>query len=189
VPTDDEKAQPWEVLGSEYLLQSPWRNVRQDTVRIHNGQDIVYTYLEADPAALVVPLTTDGQIVVLRQYRLPVRAWVWEIVGGMIGTEDPDVAARRELREETGGVCGEIVPLGTFFACSGSLTSRHHMFLALDVTLAAQELEPMELIDIVLLDPDDAFARARDGRIDDAQSALALLMAEPFVRAHLAGRR
>jgi len=185
LPTADEKAAPWEVLGSEYLLESPWRNVRQDRVRLHTGDEILYTYLETTEAAMVVPLTTTGKIVVIRQYRLPVRAWTWEIVGGMVGAEAPVDAARRELQEEIGGQCGELIRLGSYYACSGSLSSRHYAFLALDVELSEQQLEPMELIELVLLDPDEAFARARDGRIDDAQSALALLMAEPLVRAYL----
>lgn len=189
MPTDDTRANPWEVLGSEYLLESPWRNLRQDRVRTHHGDEIVYSYLETGEAAFVVPLTTDGKLVVIRQFRLPVRTWTWEIVGGMVAADEPPiVAARRELREEIGGVCDQLVPLGSFFACAGALSARHHAFLALDVTLSAQELEPLELIEVVLLEPDDAFARARDGRIDDAQSALALLMAEPLVRTHLAAR-
>jgi ADP-ribose pyrophosphatase len=189
LPTDDTRAHPWEVLGSEYLLETPWRNLRQDRVRTHHGAEIVYSYLETTEAAFVVPLTTDGKLVVIRQFRLPVRTWTWEIVGGMVAVGEPPIeAARRELREEIGGVCEQLVPLGSYFACAGSLTSRHHAFLGLDVTLSAQELEPLELIELVLLEPDDVFARARDGRIDDAQSALALLMAEPLIRAHLAER-
>lgn len=184
---DDAPQQPWEVLGSEYLLKSPWRHVRQDQVRLHTGDEIVYTYLETTDAAFVVPLTTDGKIVVIRQFRLPPRAWTWEVVGGMIGADEaPIVAAERELREEVGGISSRLVPLGSYYACAGSLSSRHHAFLGLDVELIDPDLEPMELIERVLLEPDEAFARARDGRIDDAQSALALLMAEPHVRAHLA---
>ncbi|MCC7368512.1 MAG: NUDIX hydrolase [Chloroflexi bacterium] len=186
---EHERAHPWEVLGTEYLLKSPWRHVRQDQVRLHTGDEIVYTYLETTDAAFVVPLTTDGKVVVIRQFRLPARAWTWEVVGGMIAAGEPPIAAaERELREEVGGVGGRLVPLGSYYACAGSLSSRHHAFLGLDVELVDPALEPMELIERVLLDPDDAFARARDGRIDDAQSALALLMAEPHIRAHLAQR-
>lgn len=189
MPTDDTLGNPWEVLGSEYLLESPWRNLRQDRVRTHTGDEIVYSYLETTEAAFVVPLTTDGKLVVIRQFRLPVRTWTWEIVGGMVTAGEPPIeAARRELREEIGGVCGQLLPLGSFFACAGALSARHHAFLALDVTLSAQELDPLELIERVLLEPDDVFARARNGRIDDSQSALSLLMAEPLVRAHLAAR-
>jgi ADP-ribose pyrophosphatase len=133
----------------------------------------------------VVPLTADGQIVLLRQYRHPPRTWTWEIVAGSVGDEDPVEAARRELLEEIGGRCRELMPLGSYFGLPASAGSRHHAFLALDVELGETSHEPTELIETVLLDPDEAFARARDGRIDDAQSALPLLMAEPQVRAHL----
>jgi ADP-ribose pyrophosphatase len=181
-----DDSQPWEVLASEYLLRTPWRDVRSDRVRLHTGDEIAYTYLETPEAAFVVPLTTDGKIVVLRQYRHPPRVWTWEIVAGSIGAEDPAEAARRELLEEIGGRCRELVPLGSFYASVASASSRHHAFLALDVELGEAEREPMELIELLQLDPDDAFERARDGRIDDGQSALTLLMAEPRVRAHLA---
>jgi len=180
---------PWHVLGTEYLLRSPWRDLRVDRVRLHTGDEISYSYLEMPDAVFVVPLTTDGKIVVLRQYRHPVRAWTWEVVGGGVGAEGPVEAARRELLEEIGGRCRELVPLGSFYVGVATLTARSHAFLALDVELGAHEREPMELIETFLLDPDDAFARARDGRVDESQSALALLMAEPRVRAHLAARR
>jgi len=186
--TSRAEGEPWEVLGTEYLLRSPWRDVRQDRLRLQTGDEVAYTYLEAPEAAFVVPLTTDGRIVVLRQYRHPPRAWVWEVVGGAVGGDGPAEAARRELAEEIGGRCRELVLLGSFYALAGALSSRHHAFLAMDVELGEPHHEPMELLEIVLLDPDEAFARARDGRIDESQSALALLMAEPRVRAYLAER-
>jgi ADP-ribose pyrophosphatase len=139
-------------------------------------------------AVFVVPVTTDGKIVVLRQYRHPVRSWTWEIVGGGVGPDGVVGSAHRELLEEIGGRCRELVPLGSFYLGVGALTARGHAFLALDVELGEHEREPMELIDTFLLDPDDAFERARTGRIDESQSALALLMAEPRVRAFLAAR-
>ena len=184
-----EDGEPWEVLNSEYLLRTPWRSVRVDRLRLHTGDETDYIYLEAPDAAFVVPLTTDGQIVVVRQYRHPLRAWVWEIVGGMIGTDTPAEAAHRELAEEIGGRCRELIPLASYYPVAGTIAARHHAFLALDVELGETAHEPMELLEIVLLDPDEAFARARDGRIDESQSALALLMAEPHVRAYLASRR
>lgn len=185
---DHADGEPWEVLDTEYLLRSPWRDVRKDRVRIHTGDEIVYTYLEVPPAVFVVPLTVDGKIVVLRQYRHPPRAWAWEVVGGMVGEEGLAETAHRELEEEIGGRCRELVPLGSYYALSGSVSGRNHAFLALDVVLGETNREPMELLELVLLDPDDAFDRARDGRIDESQSALALLMAEPHVRAYLTER-
>jgi ADP-ribose pyrophosphatase len=180
--------QPWEVLRSEYLLRTPWRSVRSDWLKIHTGDEVRYDYLEAPDAAFVVPLTTDGKIALLHQYRYPVQAWIWEIVGGGVGPEGPHETALRELREEIGGRCRELVPLGSYLMGAGAMNVRSHAFLALDVELGEAEREPMELVEVVLLDPDDVFERARDGRIDESQSALALLKAEPLIRAYLTAR-
>ena len=62
-------------------------------------------------------------------------------------------------------------------------------FLAIDVELGSASREPTELLEVVLIEPDEAFARARDGRVTDGQSALALPRAEPIVRERLAHRR
>ena len=181
-------AESWTVLDSVYLQRSPWRSLRLDRVRLHTGQEISYSYAETPEAVFVVPLTTDGQIVLLRQYRYPLRSWVWEVPAGAVGDETPDASARRELAEEIGGHCGELVPLGPFYSSPAHLTSKNYAFLALDVEPGVQSLEATELLEIFLLDPADAFARARTGDITDGQSALALLKAEPLVRDWLDGR-
>ena len=176
------------MLGSAYLQRSPWRNVRVDRVRIHTGAEIDYTYLEVHPAVYVVPLTGDGRIVLIHQYRHPMRDWVWEVPAGSAGDEPADRTARRELAEEVGGRCGELVPLGWFYPSTAHLSHKSQAFLAIDVELGSASLEPTELLEVVLIEPDDAFARARDGRVTDGQSALALLRAEPIVRERLARR-
>lgn len=178
-------SEPWTVLGTEYLQRSPWRDVRVDRVRIHTGDEITYTYLEAPSAVYVVPLTVDGRIAMIRQYRHPVRDWAWEVPAGSTGGEPAEVTARKELAEEIGGRCRGLAYLGWVYPETAHVGAKTHVFLALDVELGPTSLEPTELIELVLLAPEDAFARARTGRINDGQSALALLMAEPLIRAHL----
>ena len=187
-PEAGQLVEPWTVLESAYLQRSRWRDIRVDRVRIHTGEEIGYSYCETPEAVFVVPLTSDGQIVVVRQYRHPLRAWIWEIPAGALEGEPLEVGARRELAEEIGGSCGELVPLGWFYSSPNHLRSRNHAVLALDVELGPPNLGPTELLQVVLLDPAEAFARARDGGISDGQSALALLRAESRVREHLADR-
>ncbi|MGN6563238.1 MAG: TIGR04282 family arsenosugar biosynthesis glycosyltransferase [Thermomicrobiales bacterium] len=177
-----EREQPWHTLATETLVASPWRTFRRDRVRLHSGAAIDYTYAETPRAAWVVPLTAAGEIVLIRQYRYPVRKWVWEVPAGAIGDEEPIAAARRELAEEIGGHCQAIQPVGRFYSSSAHLTLEAHVFLATGVALARADREATELLDVVTLPAGEAFARARSGAIDEGQSALALLMAEPLVR-------
>ncbi|MDP8907876.1 MAG: TIGR04282 family arsenosugar biosynthesis glycosyltransferase, partial [Chloroflexota bacterium] len=177
-----EERQLWETLGTEWLLRSPWRSLRRDRVRLHTGAEIDYSYLETPRAAWVVPLTAEGEIVLIHQYRYPVRGWVWEVPAGAIGEEAPVEAARRELAEEIGGRCRELRAVGRFYSSSAHLTLEAHVYLALDVELAGAAREATELLEVVRLPADEAFARARSGAINEGQSALALLMAEPLVR-------
>ena len=185
---DRNDAPPWDTLATETLLDTPWRTFRRDRVRLHSGTEITYNYVETPAAAWVVPLLADGQIALIRQYRYPVRRWVWEVPAGAIGDEAPLAAARRELAEEIGGHCRELRPVGRFYSSTAHLTLAAHVFLALDVELARHERELTELLELVVMPADEAFARARSGAIDEGQSALALLMCEPLVRTWLERR-
>jgi ADP-ribose pyrophosphatase len=62
----------WETLGRHYLWQSRWYNLRQDRVRTPAGHEFTYTLVEHPGAVWIVPVTDDGQIVLIRHYRYPV---------------------------------------------------------------------------------------------------------------------
>lgn len=184
-PRGASEARSWRTLSSETLLETPWRTFRSDRALLHTGDEITYNYVATPAAVWIVPLLADGRIALIHQYRYPVRRWVWEVPAGAIGNEAPAEAARRELTEEIGGRCRELCPVGRFYSSSAHLTLEAHVYLALDVELAQSALEPSELLDLVIIPADEAFARARSGAIDEGQSALALLMCEPLVRAWL----
>jgi ADP-ribose diphosphatase len=63
-----------ETLGRDYLWQSRWYDLRQDRVRTPAGHEFAYTLIEHSGAVRIVPVTGDGQIVLIRHYRYPVVA-------------------------------------------------------------------------------------------------------------------
>jgi ADP-ribose diphosphatase len=184
VSSVDEPAEPWQTLASAVPVRTPWLAVRQDRVRIHTGAEISYTYVDSPRSVMVVPLTGDGEVVLLRQYRYPVRAWCWEVPAGAPDAgEDGVSAAARELREEAGGRARELRSLGTFNVGSGICNQRCEVFLALGVTLQESKLEATELLHVVCLPLAEAMRMAHAGEVTDGFSTLSLLLSEPHLRA------
>jgi ADP-ribose pyrophosphatase len=179
-----EPAAPWRTLATRLLFTSPWFALRQDRVLTHAGREITYTYVDQPDVVAVVPLTAEGDVALLRQYRYPVREWVWEVPSGRVeSAEDLAAAAARELEEECGGVARALRHVGTYFASDGNSNARCHAFLATGVVLGENRPEPTELLRVVRLPLDEALRLAHAGAIADALSALALLLAEPRLRA------
>jgi ADP-ribose pyrophosphatase len=129
--------------------------------------------------ASIVPITAEGEIVLVRQYRHGIDALTLEVPGGMIDqNEEPAVAAVRELREETGYGGGELVSLGATHPNPVLQNNRHHMFMARGVTLlGAQDLDVGESCEVLRLPIDEVRAQVRDGRISHALVVLSLTRA------------
>jgi ADP-ribose pyrophosphatase len=180
---------PWQVLATTAVHDTPWRTLYSDHLRLPDGAEIDYSYFTADDAVWLVPVTTEGEIVLIRQYRHPLRDWTLELpAGGADGGSPLAETAARELREEVGGVAGELRRLGSFYGAVAHGSLRRNVFLALDVTLGRPEHEPTERIAILTVPADLAFDMARRGEINDGESALALLYCEQAIREHLARR-
>lgn len=176
----------WELLGTTRPYESRWHNLRRDEIRLPGGQEIVYTYQEHAGFVTVLPVTADGQVVMIRSYRYTVDDWCWELPAGGLGDKlgcSPEEVARQELREETGADCLEMRQIGWFYAMNGTSSARCTFFLATGVQLnGPPELEATELSEVHLMPLEQAVQMARDGRITDADSALVLLRCEPILR-------
>ncbi len=176
----------WELLGTTRPYESRWHNLRRDEVRLPGGQEIVYTYQEHAGFVTVLPVTPDGQVVLIRSYRYTVDDWCWELPAGGLGDKlgcSPAEVARQELKEETGADCVEMREIGWFYSMNGTSTARCTFFLATGVQLnGPPQLESTELSDVHLAPLEQAVQMARDGRMTDADSALVLLRCEPILR-------
>ena len=178
-PLRPDAEQPWTTLERAELCASPplWR----DTLRLHGGTEESYVYRpRGGRAALVVPVTPGGDIVLLRQYRYPLRATLSEIVAGGVETgEAPRQAAERELREEVGGTARSWLALPTFCPQPSFTGQIFHPFVAFDVELGASEPEPGELIEVQVLPAGEVYRRLDAGELPNAPSALSLFYARP----------
>src|ERR671913_2018231 len=104
----------WERLSSEKLVETPYFALRSDQLRLPDGavKDPYYV-IERPDAAITFPLTAEGEVVLVRQYRPPLGMMELGLPAGLVEDgERPEAAARRELSEETGYTGGEGEPLG-----------------------------------------------------------------------------
>lgn len=177
---------PYETLSRHYLWQSRWYNVRQDQLRTQDGSELIYTVIEKPAAVWIVPVTVQGKLVLINQYRYPVDEWCLEVPAGNVepGT-DPALMAARELREEIGGTAERLVPVTDFFTMNGIGDEIAFIFLARGVTLGEPEREPTEHITLCEMPVEDALRMAHAGEIKDGLSALAILLSETALREYL----
>jgi ADP-ribose pyrophosphatase len=133
-----------------------------------------------------LPLLFDAEgnpsVVLVRQYRAPYDDFVIEVPAGMRDVEDEPVAktAARELIEEVGLEAGNLEPLVDFYPSPGMTDSVLYLFLATDLRHVGQDLhgpeeEHLEVMHVPLA---AALEMVDDGRIRDAKTVIALLMAE-----------
>jgi ADP-ribose pyrophosphatase len=169
----------WQTLGSRFLWQSRWYNLRQDRVRTQTGHEFTYTLIDHPGAVWVVPVTADGQVVLIHSYRYTVDDWCYEVpAGGLSPGLTPEEVARRELREEIGGTAAELRYVGQFYTSNGISNEVAYVYLATGVELGETQREPTELMEMQLLRVEEALRMARQGEISDGPSALALLWCE-----------
>jgi len=124
----------------------------------------------------IVAVDLDGQVVLVRQFREPVRGPLLELPAGVIDEgERPRDAAERELREETGLVGGRWRALATFWTSPGFLRERMHLFLAEDVEQGEADPDEDEDVELVRMPLDEAVARAHE--LEDLKTIAGLLLA------------
>ncbi len=150
-------------------------------MRIHTGAEITYTFMEHPGAVAIVPVTPEGEIILIKSYRYTVKDWCWEIPMGGRDHEDLEVVARKELLEEVGGVCQQLEYVNYFYANNGVSNIRCDVFLVREVELGASQQEDAELIEIQVFPKDEVFRMARSGEITDGMSALSLFLCEPYL--------
>jgi ADP-ribose pyrophosphatase len=173
----------WQTLDSKYLWQSRWYNLRQDRLRTPEGREFTYTLVDHPGAVWIVPVTAEGLVALIWQYRYPVDDWCYEVPAGSISPGlTPEDAARRELMEEVGGRAADLRCIGQFYTSNGISNETAYVYLASGVELGETHREPTELMEIRLVPVADALRMACEGEISDGPSALALMWCKPLLR-------
>ena len=174
----------WQRIETDYPYEIPWFRLRNDLVRWPDGRIAPYVYIEGVSAVWVVPLTTEGRVVLIRQFRYTLDDWCWEVPAGGFHDFDgsPLELAAQELAEEVGGTCSDLRYIGSFRPGTSVIDAVYHIVLARGVRLNREpDREPSEIIEVHQVPVEQALRMARSGEIGDGFSALSLLRCEPYL--------
>lgn len=166
-------------LDSKLIFDGRILHVYDDAVALPNGNKASRELIRHIGAVCVIPVTEDGNVIVERQFRYPVGQVLTEIPAGKLdyAGEDPEEAARRELREETGFTAEEMIPLGVFYPAAAYSSEAIHMFLARGLHKGAQALDPDEFLTVQTVPLKELAAQVLAGEIPDIKTQAAVLRA------------
>ena len=167
---------PWDIISSKVEGSFGIFSLRRNRARSNRtAREHDFIILESPPWVNVIPLTIDDKVVMIRQWRHGIDQDTLEIPGGVVEHGDTLLqAAHRELREETGYVAREMIPLGFVHPNPAFLDNRCYTYLAKGVTLnGSQELDDKEDIEIVLVPISEVPDLLRNGVITHSLIAVA----------------
>jgi 8-oxo-dGDP phosphatase len=132
----DETAD-WPVAGSVVLARARIVTLKQDDVQLPDGELVVREVVEHPGAVAIVAIDEADRVLMIRQYRHPVRSMLWELPAGLrdVPGEPPLETARRELLEEAGYQAGDWHELADYLSSPGISTEQVRVYLARNLTV------------------------------------------------------
>ena len=156
-------------------------HVKKDRVRLPDGGESTREYIVHPGAAVILPVFDNGDILLERQHRYPLRRDFLELPAGKFDPQEDELAcARRGLQEETGYVALKWRELPTFYPCIGYSNERLVYFLAEELSFTGENMDEDEFLEILRVPFAEAMAMVGDGRIDEAKTVMGLLWYERF---------
>ena len=166
-------------LRREDKFQGKIVSVHVDEVELPNGRTSIREVVDHVDGVTVLPLDENNNVLTVTQYRYVFGKPLLELPAGKLDPgEDPVTGALRELKEETGAVPGELISLGRILPSPGCFGETLHMFLARDLRMEEQALDPDEFLNVERIPFDEMVRRCTEGDIEDAKTVAAVLRAK-----------
>ena len=170
-------------VSSTPIFDGKVLHVRLDEITLPNGVSATREYCHHNGAVCVLPLTDEGEVICVRQYRYPFHEDLLEIPAGKLDSpeEDPNDAVRRELREETGAVAKKMIYLGKYYPSPAILDECIYMYLATGLEFGDTEFDDDEFIESVRVPLAKLVDLTLEGKIRDGKTQICALRAQMMI--------
>jgi len=169
-------------LSAEYKFEGRIIKLRVDNALLPDGKTATREVVEHNGGVCVAPLTDDGCVLAVRQYRYPYSETIVEIPAGKRdGNEDPFVCGVRELREETGATAAEYRFLGELYPSPGYCGEIIWMYAAKGLTFGEQQTDEDEFLSVEKIPLDKFVDMVLSGVVKDAKTQTAILKLKMLV--------
>lgn len=168
-----------ERLSHERIYDGKVFDVDRDRVRMPNGRTVTVDVVRHPKSVVLVPVPEPGRVVLVRQYRYPINAFLWELPAGSVDDgETPEQAAVRECHEEIGQVPRTVVRLGAMYPTPGYCDEEMVFFRlsTLEEPTEPAELDEDEDIEVRVFDLAEAREMTRRGEITDMKTIAGLAL-------------
>lgn len=168
-----------EKLESQQVFKGKVFSIDRDKVRMPNGRTVTVEVVRHSKSVVLVPVPEPGKVILVRQYRYAVNAFLWELPAGSVDEgESPEQAARRECHEEIGLVPSTIVRLSAIYPTPGYCDEQMVFFRlsGLEKTDEQAEVDEDEDIEAQVFELRDAREMVRRGEIQDMKTVVGLTL-------------
>lgn len=169
-------------MKTEKIYEGKILNLRIDTVELPDKKYSKREIVEHPGAVAIVPITKEGEIILVKQYRKAVEKELLEIPAGKLEIgEEPKETAERELKEETGFSSGKLEYITEFYTSPGFSDEKMYLFLAIELIEGLAEPEKDEYIEIIKLDLNSLIDKVLKGEIVDSKTIIGALIAKNYL--------
>jgi ADP-ribose pyrophosphatase len=168
-----------EKLDSEHVFTGKVFSIDRDRVKMPNGRTVTVDVVRHTKSVVLVPVPEPGKVILVRQYRYAVNAFLWELPAGSVDAgESPEQAARRECHEEIGLLPSTVVRLAALYPTPGYCDEEMVFFRlsGLETTDEKAAVDDDEDIEAKTFDLRDARDMVRSGEIQDMKTLVGLTL-------------
>jgi len=176
--------EPPQILQQRLFYRGRKFNFEVNRLRLPNGSEGDWECVRHPGGALAVPVTADGKLVLVKQYRFAASGRILEFPAGTVEpNEDPATTIRREIEEETGYRARQWQSLGKFILAPGYSDEIIYAFLATDLEKleGPQNLDEDEDLETVLMSPEELDRAILNGQPIDSKSISSFFLAKPYL--------